>query len=172
MSATRGPADVWASGNDYHAYVGRWSRLVSRDFLRWLSVASGSRWLDVGCGTGTLCRVILEQEAPQSVRGVDSSAGFIDYARANIEDDRATFTVGDAQALPVNDAEFDAAVSGLMLNFVPDTGLALQEMARATRPGGAPRRCSQLATAPKHGKSSAAFCGLVAGRLCRTPVSM
>ena len=80
MSATRGPADVWASGNDYHAYVGRWSRLVSRDFLRWLSVASGSRWLDVGCGTGTLCRVILEHEAPQSVRGVDSSAGFINYA--------------------------------------------------------------------------------------------
>lgn len=46
------------------------------------------------------------------------------------------FRVGSAQALPVDDASFDAAVSGLVINFVPDPAAALTEMKRALRPGG------------------------------------
>ena len=45
--------DVWASGDAYEPYVGRWSRLVARKFLDWLSLPEGARWLDVGCGTST-----------------------------------------------------------------------------------------------------------------------
>jgi hypothetical protein len=43
--------DVWASGDAYEPYVGRWSRLVARDFVDWLGIPAGGRWLDVGCGT-------------------------------------------------------------------------------------------------------------------------
>lgn len=46
-------ADRWASGTDYDSYIGRWSRLVAPEFLVWLPVAAGRRWLDVGCGTGS-----------------------------------------------------------------------------------------------------------------------
>ena len=45
-------SDVWASGAAYEPYVGRWSRLVAREFLNWLAVPARGRWLDVGCGTG------------------------------------------------------------------------------------------------------------------------
>ena len=41
------PADVWASGDAYEPYVGRWSRSVARVFLPWLSAESGQHWLDV-----------------------------------------------------------------------------------------------------------------------------
>jgi len=116
--------------------VGRWGRLVAKDFLRWLELPDGLDWLDVGCGTGGVSEVILQRAQPRSVRGVDSSAGFVEHARAHVTDPRAAFKVGDAQSLPVGSAQFDAAVSGLVLNFVPEPALAVREMKRAVRPGG------------------------------------
>ena len=49
---------------------------------------------------------------------------------------RAHVAVGDARALSVAGASFDQAVSGLVLNFVPQPARAITEMARAVRPGG------------------------------------
>jgi SAM-dependent methyltransferase len=129
-------ADVWASGAAYEPYVGRWSRLVARSFLAWLGVPAGRRWLDVGCGTGPLSQAILATAEPAQVVGVDPSAGFVAYARAQVAHDRAQFEVGDARALPHAPATFDAAVAGLVLNFVPEPAAAVAEMARVARPGG------------------------------------
>jgi SAM-dependent methyltransferase len=128
--------DTWAAGKLYEPYVGRWSRLVAKDFLRWLELPAQLDWLDVGCGTGALTEVILQQARPISVIGMDSSAGFVDHAKAHNSDPRATFEVADAQSLTVDSARFDAAVADLVLNFVPKPLLAVQEMARAVRPGG------------------------------------
>jgi SAM-dependent methyltransferase len=49
---------------------------------------------------------------------------------------RVRFDIGDAQALRADPATFDAVVAGLVLNFVPEPGRAVSEMARVTRPGG------------------------------------
>jgi SAM-dependent methyltransferase len=128
--------DVWASGDAYEPYVGRWSRLVAREFLAWLARPHGLRWLDVGAGTGALSQVILDTAAPAEVVGVDQSAGYVAYARARVADPRVMFRRADAQALPFPDPEFDVAVSGLVLNFVPAQARAVAEMRRAVRPGG------------------------------------
>jgi len=128
--------DVWAAGTLYEPYVGRWSRVVARQFLEWLGVPAGKAWLDVGCGTGALTECILQQTAPAGVKGVDPSAGFVDYAKESTADPRASFGLGDAQALPVDSATCDAAVAGLVLNFVPKPERAAAEMRRAVRPGG------------------------------------
>jgi SAM-dependent methyltransferase len=128
--------DMWASGVAYEPYVGRWSRLVAREFLEWLAIRPGACWLDIGCGTGALSQTILEVASPQSVLGVDPSDGYLAFAREQIQDTRAEFLVGDAQALPVESAAYDAIVSGLMLNFVPHPSQALSEMIRAVRKGG------------------------------------
>ena len=56
--------DVWASGDAYEPYVGRWSRLVAKQFLQWLAIAPGRNWLDVGCGTGALTQTILKEADP------------------------------------------------------------------------------------------------------------
>jgi SAM-dependent methyltransferase len=128
--------DVWSSGDAYEPYVGRWSRLVARDFVDWLKVPADRRWLDIGCGTGALSQTILERAAPQALMGVDPSEGFIAHARRIISDTRTEFQVGDAQSLPADRQAFDVAVAGLVINFVPDMAKAAAEMVRVTRPGG------------------------------------
>ena len=129
-------SDVWAAGDAYEPYVGRWSRLVAHRFLEWLSVPSGEAWLDVGCGTGALTQAVIERAAPGRIVGIDPSDGFLAHARARCADGRARFQTGDAQALPFADRSFDAVASGLVLNFVPDPAKAMREMARVAAPGG------------------------------------
>ena len=130
------PTAVWATGDAYEPYVGRWSRLVAREFLAWLAAPSGGRWLDVGCGTGALTESILAVAGPRDAVGIDPSAGFLAYAQARVADPRARWARGDAMALPVAARRFDAVVAGLVLNHVPDPKRAVAEMALATRPGG------------------------------------
>jgi SAM-dependent methyltransferase len=134
MTAER--KDTWAAGKLYEPYVGRWSRLVAKEFLAWVATPPNLDWLDVGCGTGALTEAILRHTRPRSVTGIDPSPGFVEHARAQITDARAAFDVADAQSLPLESARFDAAVAGLVLNFVPKPSLAVREMARTVRPGG------------------------------------
>jgi SAM-dependent methyltransferase len=130
------PGDSWTSGDAYQRFMGRWSPFLAELFVPWLAVPAGRDWLDVGCGTGALTRTILSQAAPAKVVGVDPSEAFVNFARQNIGDPRVQFKVGGAQELPVEDASFDVAAAGLVLNFVPDPAAALAEIKRAVRPGG------------------------------------
>ncbi len=127
---------IWASGAAYEPYVGRWSRLVARELLAWLAAPPGSGWLDVGCGTGALSATILAVDRRSTVTGIDASEGYVAYAREQIQEPRAEFRLGNAQDLPFERATFDAAASGLVLNFLPQPERGLTEMARVTRPGG------------------------------------
>jgi len=127
---------VWASGAAYEPYVGRWSRLVAREFVDWLAVPPDARWLDVGCGTGALAETILRRANPAQVHGIDPSEGYLALAREQVRDPRVRFSVGDARRLPVESASYDAVVSALVLNFIPDVSAGMAEMARAVRPGG------------------------------------
>jgi SAM-dependent methyltransferase len=61
---------------------------------------------------------------------------FVATARQSIADSRVTFGTGDAAKLSWENDTFDAAVSGLVLNFVPDPRKMLSEMTRVTRPDG------------------------------------
>ena len=111
--------DVWANGDAYKPYVGRWSRLVAREFPRLAGAAAGRALARCRLRHGRLIQAILEVTDPGSVTGIDASEGYVAYARAHTPDPRATFAVGDAQRLEFGTATFDAAVSGLVLNFVP-----------------------------------------------------
>jgi SAM-dependent methyltransferase len=104
---------------------------VAKEFLEWVNAPPGIRWLDVGSGSGALSQTILSLCAPRKVKGIDRSDGFVEYARVKVLDPRATFETGDAQSLPVDDQEFGAAVSGLVLNFVPEPEKMVSEMKRA-----------------------------------------
>ncbi|MEU6801463.1 class I SAM-dependent methyltransferase [Streptomyces neyagawaensis] len=127
--------DVWAAGDAYERYMGRWSRPVAERFTAWLGLPDGARWLDVGCGTGALTATVAARCRPRTVVGLDRSAGFVASARAAVPAP-AHFVVADAVAPPVRDGVFDAVVSGLALNFLPTPGAAVAAWARLVRPGG------------------------------------
>ncbi|MFD0372601.1 class I SAM-dependent methyltransferase [Streptomyces sp. NPDC127114] len=130
--------DAWESGPAYERYMGRWSRLVAARFTEWLDPAEGLRWLDVGCGTGALSAAVAERCRPRALLGLDLSEPFVRAARATAVGATATasFVVADATALPVRDAAWDAALSGLTLNFLPDPAAGAAELVRAVRPDG------------------------------------
>lgn len=127
--------DAWDEGDGYNDYMGRWSQPVAREFLVWLGVPTGSKWVDVGCGTGALTTTIAEETEPARLAGVDPSVAFIGTARRQLGYG-PDLHVGDAQSLPFEIASFDAAVSGLALNFFPNPEEALGDMRRVTRGGG------------------------------------
>jgi SAM-dependent methyltransferase len=126
---------VWNQGNPYERYVGRWSRPVAAQFLRWLAMPPSLRWLDVGCGTGALATAIVDSAEPKEVFAVDPSEGFLSLARQGLHDE-ATLRLGSAAQLPLTDSSVDIAVSGLVLNFIPDLDAGLAEMKRVVGPGG------------------------------------
>jgi SAM-dependent methyltransferase len=128
--------DVWDDGPAYEHYVGRWSRLIATQFVRWLGAPAGSAWLDFGCGSGALTHTILTDGSPRLVIGCDRSAGYIDHARQQGADPRAQFIVADLDDLPHVDGGFDVSVSGLVLNFLPNPGDALGALAARVHPRG------------------------------------
>ena len=127
-------SDSWEDGSDYDIFMGRWSRLVAMEFVSALGVPPHRRWLDVGCGTGALLGAIIESAEPSSVSGVDPSPQFAAAARASTSG-IADVRVGHGSDLPFRDDAFDAVVSGIALNFMPDTTAALLEWQRVATPG-------------------------------------
>jgi ubiquinone/menaquinone biosynthesis C-methylase UbiE len=127
---------MFNDGAAYERLMGRWSRLVGDQFLDWIAVPKGARWLDVGCGNGAFTETLIERCAPASVAAVDPSEGQLAYARTRPGAKMAQFRVGDAQTLPFDNGGFDAAVMALVISFVPDAAKAVAEMARVVRPGG------------------------------------
>ena len=120
---------VFALGEGYELYMGRWSRLLAPLYAAFAGVRDGERILDVGCGTGSLATSFSSND----VVGVDPSTAFIELAKQR---SRVHFEVGDAQALRFADQSFDHAMALLVINFVPDHEKALAEMRRVTRKGG------------------------------------
>jgi ubiquinone/menaquinone biosynthesis C-methylase UbiE len=128
--------DDWLSGIAYERFMGRWSTLIAQKFLDWFAVSPAHSWLDVGCGTGSLTKLILETYQPSEIISIDSSSEFIAHAQRLITNPNVHFRVGLAQSLELESNTIDATVSGLVLNFVPQPKEALSEMLRVTKPGG------------------------------------
>jgi len=129
-------ADRWAVGAAYETYMARWSRRVAQPFVAWLGVEDHAEWLEVGCGTGALTAAICEFGKPSSVLACDPSGPFLDAASVAVPDKRVTFELADGEHLPESAEDFDAVVSGLVLNFLPDPERALRVMRQRLRPGG------------------------------------
>lgn len=116
--------------------MGRWSRLLARDFVIWLNPANSLHWLEAGCGTGALTSAICAQARPASVTACDPAAPFIEYARENLNDRRVSFVVASAHDFPLRSNGYDQITSLLALNFIPEPGAALERMYAAAAAGG------------------------------------
>ena len=94
-----------------------------------LRLAPGATVVDVGCGTGDLCDVLVA--AGHRPVGVDVSAGML--ARAHTA---APLVRADALTLPVPDGTVDGVVTGFALRNLVDLDRFFRECARIVQPGG------------------------------------
>jgi SAM-dependent methyltransferase len=127
---------MFANSQSYERFMGRWSRKLAEPFLDFVGLGPACNVLDVGCGTGALTEAILRRHPHNTAVGVDPSPDFLEEARSRIDGERARFEVVDARSIPEPDASFDAALSMLALNFVPEPMAAVREMSRVTKQGG------------------------------------
>ncbi|TIR45326.1 MAG: methyltransferase domain-containing protein, partial [Mesorhizobium sp.] len=88
------------------------------------------------CGTGSLTFELAKSRDLAEIQAIDFSAVFVAAAKERNTDPRITIEQADATALPFEDNVFDRALALLVLHFVPETGKAMAEMRRVTRPGG------------------------------------
>src|SRR4051812_46692284 len=108
----------------------------SRDFVGPESLL-GRDLLDIGCGYGWFENLALLHGAV-SVTGIEPSEADLVTVRQGIRDERASFHVAGATALPFDDGSFDTVVMWEVLEHLPKNSeaAAFSEIARVLRRGG------------------------------------
>jgi len=107
--------------------------------LGYFGIRRGMQVLDVGCGPGTFTEYLAAAVAPGEVTGLDLDEEFAAYAQAKAatrEGSHARYVVGDAYALPFEEASFDAVTSYTGIGVLTEPLKAVAEMVRVCRPGG------------------------------------
>jgi trans-aconitate methyltransferase len=127
-------AYVATDAGAYERSMGRWSRQLAEPFLDALALPPGAAVLDAGCGTGALSEALAARDTGARIAGIDLSDAFVAAAQARVPG--GIFCTGDITRLSDADGTFDAALSLLVLQFVPDRAAAVAELARVTKPGG------------------------------------
>ena len=121
---------------------GRWDDVAGQlapmhdDLVARLEPRPGERWLDVGTGTGAVA--LRAARAGAAVVGLDLAPGMIENARLRAAEEglEVRYDVGDAEALPYDDASFDVVSSAVGVFLTPDHRASAAELARVCRPGG------------------------------------
>lgn len=106
--------------------------------LQRTGLRAGMDALDVGCGTGSVARVMTTIVGSGRVVGVDHSAARLTVARALAAERglELQFLAGAATDLPLPAASFDYVWSRFVFADLPQPEQALAELVRVTRPGG------------------------------------
>ena len=113
-----------------------------RDYLSKISFPENANVLEVGCGTGAVCRVIADWPNVSKVMGVDPSPTLIGKAR-ELSDGVAgvEFEEGDGKSLRFDDASFDVVILHTILTHVPEPEAILAEAFRVLKSGGSLGLC-------------------------------
>jgi SAM-dependent methyltransferase len=121
-----------ANIRSYDSTFGAVARQTVQPMLDAAHVSRGMEVLDICCGPGMLSAGALQRGA-RSI-GLDFSGEAVELARGLVP--KGYFRQGDAQALPLPTASFDAVLCGYGIMHLPEPLVALREMLRVLRPGG------------------------------------
>jgi 2-polyprenyl-3-methyl-5-hydroxy-6-metoxy-1,4-benzoquinol methylase len=127
--------DQYAKEQNLYARVALWRELEGQDpkqvLFDALTSVSPRRVLEVGGGDGWLS-ARLRDELGCDVTMIDQSERMVELAVERGLDAR----VGNVEALPFDDGEFDTVVAAWMLYHVDDIDQGMSEIVRVVAPGG------------------------------------
>ncbi len=125
---------AWSSGD--YAVVGTTLQIVGETLCEALDLRAGQRVLDVAAGNGNVTLAAARRWC--EVVSTDYVSTLLDRgrARANADGARDRISRADAEALPFDDASFDAVVSTFGVMFTADQDKAAAELVRVCKPGG------------------------------------
>jgi ubiquinone/menaquinone biosynthesis C-methylase UbiE len=114
---------------------------ITRDRLREaLAPEPGERMLEIGPGTGYYALPVAEWLGESgTLELLDVQQDFLDHTTSRAREhglSNLVPTLGDAQAMPFEDAIFDGAYLATVLGEIPDRNAALGELRRVVKPGG------------------------------------
>ena len=123
----------------YDLFTGRFSGALAQEFVDVVDPTPGQQLLDVGCGPGSLTRLLVDRVGASAVAAVDPSEAFVEAARARLPG--VDVRRAAAEDLPYADGTFDAALAQLVVHFMAEPVAGLREMARVTRGRGVLAAC-------------------------------
>lgn len=146
-------ADFNRAAQHYDAHANlQYSLMIEACLLAGEYFVPHSRILDVGCGTGSFAVHARDYNKKWSVTGIDIAPAMVAHTKQHCE-----AMIANAEAIPYEDAAFDAVFSGVCLQWVDNKQQALREMARVTKKGGrgvitsfGTRTLHELKTAMQH----------------------
>ena len=115
--------------------LGAHARQLHPLLIRQLGEIPHTSVLDVGCGTGALLDQLSRRWPEGRYTGVDLSPNMAETAQNKLGS-RARILVGDAEALPLPDSQFQAVVCCDSFHHYPRPRAALREIYRVLEPGG------------------------------------
>lgn len=104
-------------------------RIIAKQALANLPIDLQGTALDIGCGTGIHTQTLANKGA--AATGVDIAEGMLAQARKMYSD--PIFVKGSAVDLPFSDSQFSTVFSSMALQWVSDTGLVANEIARVLK---------------------------------------
>lgn len=107
-------------------------RIIAKQALANLPVDLQGTALDIGCGTGIHTQTLANKGA--AATGVDIAEGMLAQARKMYSD--PIFVEGSAVDLPFSDSQFSTVFSSMALQWVSDTRLVANEIARVLEKSG------------------------------------
>jgi SAM-dependent methyltransferase len=127
-------AVVWGTGP--YERVSATIADLQDELVERLEPGEGVRWLDSATGTGEVAKRAARGGA--DVTGMDLAPALVETARREAEEDGLDiqYDVGDAEAMPYEDASFEVISSACGVMFAPDHAAVAAELARVCRPGG------------------------------------
>ena len=108
--------------------------LWRRRAFRRLQLSSGSKVLDVGCGTGWAPRYLHGRVANLEIEALDVSPNMLQIARA--QDDRTNYFEGDVANIERDDETYDLVTTIYTLRNFPDRERSLAQLLRVLKRGG------------------------------------
>jgi ubiquinone/menaquinone biosynthesis C-methylase UbiE len=120
------------TASEYNAFTERTNRKLVQACVDRCRLRPGMQVLDLGCGSGVFSHLLRQHGL--EVTGVDISPRLVELGRRLYPD--VTFLVGDAEALPFEDARFDCVFLGGLIHHFPDPRALAAEVSRQLRDRG------------------------------------